>query len=170
MKSTCQAVAILLTAWIAGAGCAASPDPEPSSGEAVDPALSPRVPLSPCAGAQNGVYCGQSTQGGFGSMEPGIPGHLYACVAEIDKDEKTCSSSCTVESSGTPDRCNPDPCAHVSSANNGKYCGRSTQSGFGTSNASAFVLYTCTNQRTAASQFCVNGCTVAPAGTADHCN
>jgi hypothetical protein len=51
-----KTAAIMLAAWTAGAGCTASPDPGPSSSEAVDPVI-----VSPCDSAANGVYCGDST-------------------------------------------------------------------------------------------------------------
>jgi len=138
------------------AGCAGSP--EPASGEALD-----EVIANPCSFASDGVYCGASLP----SPPVGInTNHLYTCSGRLDKEEKNCPSSCSIQPSGVPDRCNPDPCAHAS---NGKFCGLSTQQGFSAASASSFVVYTCSGGRTTASQFCDHACVVAPPGTPDHC-
>jgi surface antigen len=58
------------------------------------------------------------------------------------------------------------PCDGVSSAHDGKYCGRSRQSGFGGGDAS--TLYTC-SRGTTTSVRCRGTCTLEPAGRDDHC-
>lgn len=61
-----------------------------------------------------------------------------------------------------------DPCANVSSANNGWYCGKSNQNGFG--GGSSTTLYDCQDGYVAKTQACPLGCFVAGAGQADGCN
>jgi hypothetical protein len=122
---------------------------------------------NPCTVAGDGLYCGSSTQGGFG----GGPGNeLFACVGHSTVAGTPCRTSCSQQPAGVPDRCNPDPCAAIFGGNNGAYCGRSTQSGFDSSSASAYAVYTCSNGRTIATQFCPRGCNLAPPGTPDRCN
>lgn len=60
-----------------------------------------------------------------------------------------------------------DPCAGVSPAHEGKYCGGSRQSGFGGGDAS--TLYTCRGGSATAAR-CRGTCTLEPAGRDDHCS
>jgi hypothetical protein len=61
-----------------------------------------------------------------------------------------------------------DPCASVDAANNGLYCGRSTQSGF--SDGDPLYVYTCVNGMVSNIVSCPNGCFIAPAGYEDECD
>lgn len=77
------------------------------------------------------------------------------------------------EFDGTCDAVGPkvtpsNPCANVSSANNGVYCGSSSQNGF--SGGSAGTLYDCENGWVASEKTCPDGCHIAPAGQNDSCN
>jgi hypothetical protein len=68
---------------------------------------------------------------------------------------------------GTASPPSSNACTHVSSGNNGEYCGSSTQSGFG--GGSPLELYDCQNGQIAGTTSCQFGCRVAPAGQADGC-
>lgn len=158
MKTMGSLLRVIVISWLCIPGCTSSPDPEPASGEAVS-----EVIANPCTNASDGVYCGAALP----SPPVGInTNHLYTCIGRLDSEEKNCPSSCSIQPSGVPDRCNPDPCAHAS---NGVFCGLSTQLGFSAASASSFVVYTCSGGRTTASQFCDHRCVVAPAGVQDHC-
>ncbi|HTQ47877.1 MAG TPA: hypothetical protein VMI75_34205 [Polyangiaceae bacterium] len=61
-----------------------------------------------------------------------------------------------------------DPCANVDAANNGLYCGRSTQAGF--SDGDPLYVYTCVNGMVSNVVSCPNGCFIAPAGYEDECD
>jgi hypothetical protein len=61
-----------------------------------------------------------------------------------------------------------DPCANVDAANNGLYCGRSTQSGF--SDGDPLYVYTCVNGTVSNIVSCPNGCFIAPSGYQDECD
>ena len=61
-----------------------------------------------------------------------------------------------------------NPCAGVSAANGGLYCGSSTENGFSGGNPTS--LYDCQNGQVASQQSCQYGCTVEPSGTNDQCN
>jgi hypothetical protein len=61
-----------------------------------------------------------------------------------------------------------DPCANVDAANNGLYCGRSTQSGF--SDGDPLYVYTCVGGMVSNIVSCPNGCFIAPAGYQDECD
>jgi hypothetical protein len=57
----------------------------------------------PCTTAlYGGLYCGQSTQNGFGG---GITNWLYDCEAGKTKTSTPCAKGCMVEPSGTEDKC-----------------------------------------------------------------
>jgi hypothetical protein len=130
-------------------------------------AIFPRSSGNPCKNvpsADNGLYCGSSTQFGFGG---GAANTLYTCTNGGVTATQTCAAGCTIAAPGQPDHCATDPCAGVSAANNGQYCGASRQLGF--AGGSTSVVYTCTNGKTASTQSCANGCYVAPAGQADGC-
>jgi hypothetical protein len=122
----------------------------------------------PCSGvpsSADGVYCGSSTQSGF---KGGSSSTLYTCHGGQVTGTQSCKFGCYVAPAGQADGCYADPCTHVPSADNGVYCGKSTQSGF--AGGSGSTLYTCTNGATTSVRSCANGCYVAPAGQADGCN
>jgi hypothetical protein len=123
--------------------------------------------------ANNGLYCGASTQAGFlgHSVNSNTDSAtMYECIDGQVAREDPCELGCVVAPAGVADHCvNNDPCAAVSSANNGVYCGTSTQAGFASNHAVPTELYTCHNSLTQSTQSCANGCVVAPAGQADHC-
>jgi hypothetical protein len=57
----------------------------------------------PCTTAiYGGLYCGQSTQNGFGG---GITDWLYDCESSKTKSSTPCAKGCMVEPSGTEDKC-----------------------------------------------------------------
>jgi hypothetical protein len=125
-------------------------------------------PPNPCAGvsaANSGVYCGASREGGFSG---GGASTLYTCSGGQTTGTASCPRGCFIAPAGQADGCVDNPCAHVSSANDGLYCGSSTESGF--ADGAPGTLYTCTNGQVSATQSCAKGCTVAPAGQADRCN
>jgi hypothetical protein len=123
---------------------------------------------NPCAkvpGADSGVYCGSSRQNGFAG---GSGNTLYTCNGGKTTATASCASGCFIAPAGQSDGCVTNPCANVPASANGKYCGTSTQGGF--ADGAPSVVYDCENGRVASSQSCAKGCTVAPAGQADHCN
>jgi MYXO-CTERM domain-containing protein len=61
-----------------------------------------------------------------------------------------------------------NPCANVSAANSGVYCGTSNQNGF--AGGSPNTLYDCQNGWVGSTKTCANGCFIAPSGQADGCN
>ncbi|HEX8791560.1 MAG TPA: hypothetical protein VF765_11465 [Polyangiaceae bacterium] len=61
-----------------------------------------------------------------------------------------------------------NPCANVPAADNGVYCGKSSQNGFG--GGSPNTLYDCENGWVASTKTCADGCAIAPAGQNDGCN
>jgi hypothetical protein len=127
--------------------------------------------FNPCAnvsGANNGTYCGSSTQSGFAGGPDVSPTTLYDCENGRVASTRSCSEGCQVAGAGMSDSCYGDPCTHVSAANGGLYCGKSTQSGF--TGASSYVVYDCEGGRSASVQTCKWGCYVAGAGTNDGCN
>jgi hypothetical protein len=126
------------------------------------------IGADPCAGvspANDGVYCGGSRESGFAG---GSTNTLYTCAHGKTAREQPCALGCYVAPPGTPDACNPDPCANVSSANDGIYCGKSNENGFGGGYANE--LYTCENGKTATTQVCPDTCYVAPPGKPDSCS
>ncbi|MHB1843402.1 MAG: MYXO-CTERM sorting domain-containing protein [Deltaproteobacteria bacterium] len=65
------------------------------------------APVDPCAtAAYGGYYCGSSTQNGFAG---GDPSSLYLCNNGKTQTKTYCPYGCTVEPSGTNDRCNAPP-------------------------------------------------------------
>src|SRR5579859_1613704 len=67
-----------------------------------------------CQGMVDGVYCGTSTQGGFGGGNPS-PGTLYRCKAGQVTEMRDCGEAgCIVAAKGVDDQCvcdgwNSDP-------------------------------------------------------------
>lgn len=70
--------------------------------------------------------------------------------------------------------CNPgpnhNPCRNVSHANNGLYCGRTTQLAFNPAWADPSTLYECFDGEGARAEPCAKGCYLAPPGVDDGCN
>jgi endoglucanase len=60
-----------------------------------------------------------------------------------------------------------NPCTNVAGANEGLYCGSSSQNGF--SGGSPGLLYDCQAGHVVSASACTYGCTIAPAGQADYC-
>jgi hypothetical protein len=117
----------------------------------------------------NGTYCGSNPQSGFqsGLAEQST---LYTCRNGKTVDSAFCNHGCTPNPIvNQPDVCNLDPCANVPAANNGIYCGRTTQTGFATSLANPGAIYECQNGVTLWAQSCQNGCFLAPSGQDDGC-
>jgi hypothetical protein len=128
----------------------------------------PSSSANPCAhvpSSGNGVYCGSSTEDGFGG---GSSTELYTCQNGKVVATTSCPAGCNVAPAGQADTCRADPCAHVPASGNGNYCGRSTEDGF--SGGLPSDMYDCQNGRTASFSACQWGCYVAPAGQADGCN
>jgi hypothetical protein len=122
---------------------------------------------NPCArvpSADDGVYCGTSTQNGFAG---GSASTLYDCRDGQLTSTLPCATGCVVAAAGQADTCNTDPCAGVSAADAGVYCGASHENGFAGGNPS--TLYTCSGGTTKNTQPCPKGCFVAPSGQADGC-
>jgi hypothetical protein len=143
------------------AGCVVAPSGQPDS--CVN---DPCTAVSP---GDNGRYCGRSNQAGF-NLSAANPLTVYNCVNGRSLDSGACKSGCFIAGAGSPDGCNQDPCAGVSSGNSGVYCGTSTQTGFAAGLADSKTLYSCVGGRTQWTQACARGCTVAAAGHADACN
>jgi hypothetical protein len=122
-------------------------------------------PCTHVSGANSGKYCGSSTQSAFAGASSDI---VYDCEGGKTAGVQTCQWGCYIAPAGQSDGCKADPCANVSAANSGEYCGSSNQSGFG--GGSSNVLYTCANGATTKTQTCSNGCHIAPAGQQDSCN
>jgi len=120
-------------------------------------------PCAHVASADNGLYCGASTQSGFAVDSPL---KLFNCQ-NGHGTVTNCPFGCVVAPAGTADSCRADPCAGVPSSGNGVYCGRSNQAGFRGGNDQ--VLYNCQNGHTASTQVCARSCVVAPAGSPDRC-
>lgn len=179
MQSICRLLPVMILAF----GCTAAPDTANPDPAAPDQGTSARQQppdpkcvaidvdgiaiCQPCVSASNGLYCGNSTQGGFRG-DSRVGQYLFTCIGGGPADFTKCQTSCTIEPAGTPDQCKPDPCAATTS--NGQFCGRTTQLGFNPQNASNFAVYTCTSRKTTSIQFCTNGCVIAPSGTPDHCS
>jgi hypothetical protein len=125
-------------------------------------------PCANVAGADNGTYCGSSTQSGFAGGPNVSPTTLFICQNGSVAKTSTCSEGCKLEAAGHPDDCYSDPCTHVPAANNGLYCGRSNQTGF--AGASSYIVYDCESGRTKGIQTCPWGCFMANPGTNDGCN
>lgn len=112
----------------------------------------------PCqaANAGNGLYCGRTL--GRGDADT-----LYNCQNGTTANREACPGGCVEMPAGTPDACGAvdDPCQPA--AQNGLYCGSSLGTG------EADTLYTCQNNRVAASTPCANGCQQNPPGVPDAC-
>lgn len=118
----------------------------------------------PCKNTSSGgLFCGQSTQFGFG---PGLDDWLYDCENHVTKSKSFCSYGCYVAQPGTNDRCqNADPCSGTTSG--GLFCGQSRQGGF--SGGQTDWLYDCENHATKIKSYCPTSCVVEQYGTQDHC-
>lgn len=115
-------------------------------------------------------------QGACGKYAPG------GAIATLGIDTIACPnatyhyqrvSPASHEFDGTCDAVAPkltssNPCANVSAANDGVYCGKSSQNGFG--GGSPTTLYDCQNGWVASTKTCADGCFIAPAGQDDGCN
>jgi lysozyme len=113
----------------------------------------------------NGIYCGASTENGFGG---GDPKTLYDCENGVTKSKTSCPNGCTVAPSGQNDYCNAgpaDPCQNTQYG--GLYCGASNQYGFAGGDPN--TIYDCQNGKTISTIHCANGCAVAPPGQNDYC-
>jgi len=124
---------------------------------------------SQCGPYDNGQgACGQYAQGGtIGTL--GID--TIACPNATYHYQRV--SPASHEFDGTCDAVAPkltsnNPCANVSAANSGVYCGKSNQNGF--AGGSPTTLYDCENGWVATTKMCPGGCFLAPAGQADGCN
>jgi hypothetical protein len=125
------------------------------------------APVDPCASvspANDGVYCGASRESGFAG---GATDTLYSCGGGKTVQQAPCAAGCYVAPPGTPDACNPDPCTNVASANNGYYCGKSNENGFGGGYANE--LYACKDGKTVGTQVCLDTCQQSPPGQPDSC-
>jgi hypothetical protein len=138
----------------------------------MDDYCTPMASNDPCASvpaADNGIYCGTSTENGFTG---GDPNTLYDCVGGMTTSTTHCASGCVSEPPGMNDICTPPPppsgpCAAVPANGNGTYCGGSTANGF--SGGTAGTLYTCENGATTATFPCADGCVPSTSGTMDSC-
>lgn len=145
------------------AGCFVAPAGQPDACNTSDPCAA--VP-----GTANGTYCTSSTQSGFNQRHTAVQSSVYNCVNSKTADYSYCFwNGCTVAPSGQPDKCTTDPCAGVSSTNNGAFCGTSNQLGFNPGVADSGTLYTCHNGRTVDTAFCDQGCIVGATGQPDTC-
>jgi hypothetical protein len=124
---------------------------------------------SQCGPFDNGHgACGQYAPGGaIGTLGidtiacPTATFH-YQRVSPADHEfDGTCTAIAPVAGAA-------DPCGNVAAADNGTYCGSSTQSGFGSGKPG--VLYDCENGFVASTTKCPYGCFIAAAGMADGCN
>jgi hypothetical protein len=112
--------------------------------------------------AHTGDYCGGD------KVAHGDSRTLYRCngpgtAAKI----QACANGCTVVPAGSDDHCAAAPVIPTctSTAHTGDYCG-----GDKVANGHASTLYHCNGPGHATVvQACANGCTVAPAGSDDHC-
>jgi Cellulase (glycosyl hydrolase family 5) len=132
-------------------------------------------PCGGVSGASSGLYCGSSTQPGFGTNA--WTNTVYDCEGGVSVASAMCAAGCIVEMSGKADRCVQDPCADVASADDGLYCNSSTQARFddmkaktGMAGAMPDTLYYCKGGRSVWSEHCFRGCFVAPEGQSDGCN
>jgi len=124
---------------------------------------------SQCGPYENGQgACGQYAGGGaIGTL--GIA--TIACPNATYHYQRV--SPASHEFDGTCDAITPtvtpnNPCANVSAAQSGVYCGKSNQNGF--AGGSPNTLYDCENGWVASTKTCANGCFIAPSGQADGCN
>ncbi|MDP9036587.1 MAG: endo-1,4-beta-xylanase [Myxococcota bacterium] len=133
----------------------------------------------PCAGIPaggNGTYCGRSIQQGFNHSKTANPAWLYTCLGghQVPDALSNCGDTgCSFNPTGA-DFCTPhpttDPCARVSGADNGFYCGTSPSPVFDGSKAFQGYLYNCRDGRTVQLSACgAGGCTWNPKGP-DHCD
>jgi len=124
---------------------------------------------SQCGPYDNGTgACGQYAPGGTIGNEGW---DTIACPNATYNYQRV--SPATHEFDGTCDVITPsvtpnNPCAKVSAANSGVYCGKSNQNGF--AGGSSTTLYDCENGWVASTKTCPNGCFIAPTGQADGCN
>lgn len=142
------------------------------SGDCCDGETSTGGPMNWCS--QCGPY--DNGQGACGKYAPG------GAIGTLGIDTIACPnatyhyqrvSPANHEFDGTCDAVAPkvtpnNPCANVSAANSGVYCGRSNQNGF--AGGSPGTLYDCENGWVASTKVCPDGCTIAPAGQNDGCN
>lgn len=114
------------------------------------------------ATAKVGDYCGND------KILNGVASRLYRCNGPntVAKVLSVCGYGCLVAPAGTDDRCKPKPPPTCdSTAHSGYYCGNDK-----VSYASPNTLYRCDGPGKATTvQVCSAGCTVAPAGSDDHC-
>jgi hypothetical protein len=103
---------------------------------------------------------------GEGASDSGNDGSR---ASDAPTSEGAPDDGATGEAASPFDGATGNPCAHVPSADNGAFCGTSTQLGFDPSKADPSTLYVCQNGLVASSTFCANGCYVADAGTPDGC-
>jgi hypothetical protein len=124
---------------------------------------------SQCGPYDNGMGpCGQYAPGGVVGNEgwdtiacPNGTYHYQRVSPANHEFDGTCDA---VTPKGGPS----NPCAGVPPADNGVYCGTSTQNGF--AGGSPGVLYDCQNGFVASTQTCPSGCYLAPPGKPDGCN
>jgi hypothetical protein len=109
-------------------------------------------------GLQYPLLAAPRTDGFFGSPR-GDRGLHAKCIIH---PRKLSPSRGPVLATPTPS----GPCAHVTSANDGAYCGASRQSGF--AGGDEGTLYACRGGRTTAVR-CRSKCGLEPVGRADHC-
>lgn len=169
-KAVVPSICATLPVLILCLGCTEHPDDATAASDTVTATQNASVdPCRSVPSSADGAYCGDDGSSGFDPtfFDARV---LVTCIGQQTRDTTTCRTSCVHAAAGHPDFCNPDPCAHVSSGNNGVYCGTSTQGSFDPQEASNFFLYTCTNGRTTSTAFCIKGCTVASAGHPDFCN
>jgi len=142
------------------------------SADCCDGETSTGGPMNWCA--QCGPYdngqgaCGQYAPGGaIGTLGidtiacPNATYHYQRVSPAAHEFDGTCNAV-------APKVTSNNPCANVSAANSGVYCGKSNQDGF--AGGSPTTLYDCENGWVASTKTCANGCFIAPAGQADACN
>src|SRR5262249_55216940 len=99
-------------------------------------------------------YCSSSPQAGFNPGNSAVDSSLYTCTNGHTTDYAFCLNGCTPAPPGMPDGCSGDPCAKVVAANNGTYCGSSSENGFDNTLSVWNIVYTCTNGHTSDTTFC----------------
>ena len=72
----------------------------------------------PCTHAANGLFCWNSTQGGFSGN--GVTNDLYTCGGGHTSSREACSLGCTIAPPGVPDHCTAPSCGGALSC--GSHC------------------------------------------------
>lgn len=117
------------------------------------------APLDRCAKDTDGAYCASR----FSPSSLDVHA-LVHCKGGVTASIDTCIAGCVTGATGA-DTCHADPC--VTAKFGGKYCGQSTEEGFG--GGLVDWIYDCEGGKTASSTPCAKGCKVEPAGTEDMC-